>query len=33
MSQYRISPTAIRDLNEIGDYFLTNSVAAGERFF
>ena len=32
MSQYIISPEAIRDLDEIADYFVARNVEAGERF-
>ncbi len=32
MSRYRISPDAIRDLEEITDYFATHNVEAGEQF-
>lgn len=32
MSQYIISPEAIRDLDEIADYFATRNIDAGERF-
>ena len=31
MSQYIISPTAIRDLEEISDYYAQRNVAAGDR--
>lgn len=31
MSQYIISPEAIRDLDEIADYFVTRNIDAGER--
>lgn len=33
MSQYRISPSASRDLNEISNYFLERNITVGERFF
>ncbi|KKD36581.1 type II toxin-antitoxin system RelE/ParE family toxin [Limnoraphis robusta] len=33
MSQYRISPSASYDLNEIADYFLERNIIAGEQFF
>lgn len=33
MSQYRISPSASQDLNEISNYFFEHSITAGERFF
>ncbi|WP_199249320.1 type II toxin-antitoxin system RelE/ParE family toxin [[Phormidium] sp. ETS-05] len=33
MSQYQISPSASRDLNDISEYFLLQNIAAGERFF
>jgi toxin ParE1/3/4 len=33
MSRYIISPSAIHDLNEISDYFLTRNLAAGEKLF
>ncbi|HIK11328.1 MAG TPA: type II toxin-antitoxin system RelE/ParE family toxin [Oscillatoriaceae cyanobacterium M33_DOE_052] len=33
MNQYQISPSASRDLNEISEYFLAQSITAGERFF
>jgi toxin ParE1/3/4 len=32
MSQYIISPEAIRDLDEISDYFATRNIDAGEQF-
>ena len=32
MSQYIISPEAIRDLDEIADYFVARNVEAGEGF-
>lgn len=32
MSQYIISREAIRDLDEISDYFLARNVESGERF-
>jgi toxin ParE1/3/4 len=32
VSQYIISPSAIRDLEAISDYFAENGLAAGERF-
>jgi toxin ParE1/3/4 len=32
MSQYLISPEAIRDLDEIIDYFAARSVDAGDQF-
>ena len=32
MSQYIISPEAIRDLDEIADYFVARNVEADERF-
>jgi toxin ParE1/3/4 len=32
MSQLRITVPASRDLDEISDYFLTQSLEAGERF-
>jgi toxin ParE1/3/4 len=32
VSQYLISPSAIRDLEAISDYYAENSVEAGERF-
>jgi len=31
VSQYIISPTAIRDLEEISDYYAQRNVAAGDR--
>ena len=31
MSQYIISPTAIRDLEEISDYYAQRNVSAGDR--
>lgn len=33
MSKYVISPSAIKDLNAIADYYLTTNVAAGEKLF
>lgn len=33
MSQYIISPSASRDLNEIADYFLTLNLETGEKLF
>ncbi|OUL28892.1 type II toxin-antitoxin system RelE/ParE family toxin [Nostoc sp. 106C] len=33
MSQYIISPSASRDLNEIADYFLTRNLETGEALF
>ncbi len=33
MSQYRISPSATRDLNKISDYFFDKNISAGEQFF
>jgi toxin ParE1/3/4 len=33
VSQYRISPSASQDLNEISNYFFERSITAGERFF
>ena len=33
MSQYIISPSASRDLNEIADYFLTRNLETGEKLF
>lgn len=33
MSQYIISPQAIRDLEDISDYFADRSVEAGENLF
>jgi toxin ParE1/3/4 len=33
MSNYIISPSASRDLNEIADYFLTRNLEAGEKLF
>ena len=32
MSQYIISPEAIRDLDAITDYFATHNIDAGEQF-
>lgn len=32
MSQYIISPSAIRDLEEISDYYAESNLEAGERF-
>jgi plasmid stabilization system protein ParE len=32
MPSFQISPEAIRDLNEIIDYFLVSSLDAGDRF-
>jgi toxin ParE1/3/4 len=32
VSQYIISPSAIRDLEKISDYYAENGVEAGERF-
>lgn len=32
MSRYIISPEASQDLDEISDYFLSQSLEAGERF-
>ena len=32
MSQYIISPTAIRDLEQISDYYSDRNLVAGERF-
>ena len=32
MSQYIISPTAIRDLEDISDYYGDRNLVAGERF-
>lgn len=32
MSRYIISPEAIRDLDEISDYFAGRNIQAGERF-
>ena len=33
MSNYIISPSASRDLNEIADYFLPRNLEAGEKLF
>jgi len=33
MSNYIISPSATKDLNQIADYFLTRNLEAGERLF
>ena len=33
MSNYIISPSATKDLNEIADYFLKRNLEAGERLF
>ncbi|MEH2456735.1 type II toxin-antitoxin system RelE/ParE family toxin [Nostoc sp.] len=33
MSNYIISPSASRDLNEIADYFLTRNLEVGEKLF
>ena len=33
MSNYIISPSASRDLNEIADYFLARNLEAGEKLF
>lgn len=33
MSQYIISPSASRDLDEIADYFLTSNLETGEKLF
>jgi len=33
VSQYLISPSATQDLNAIADYFLSNNIGAGEKFF
>ncbi|WP_193197066.1 type II toxin-antitoxin system RelE/ParE family toxin [Nostoc sp. MG11] len=33
MSNYIISPSASRDLNQIADYFLTKNLEAGEKLF
>ncbi|MEH2012296.1 type II toxin-antitoxin system RelE/ParE family toxin [Nostoc sp.] len=33
MSNYIISPSASRDLNEIADYFLPKNLEAGEKLF
>ncbi|MBH8561539.1 type II toxin-antitoxin system RelE/ParE family toxin [Nostoc sp. CENA67] len=33
MSQYIISPSASRDLNEIADYFLAINLETGEKLF
>jgi toxin ParE1/3/4 len=32
MRHYIIAPAASRDLNAIGDYFISHDVEAGERF-
>jgi toxin ParE1/3/4 len=32
MTEYIISPSAIKDLEQIIDYFATRNVDAGERF-
>ena len=33
MSNYIISPSATRDLNQIADYFLTRNLETGEKLF
>lgn len=33
MSNYIISPSATKDLNQIADYFLTRNLEAGEKLF
>lgn len=33
MAQYRIAPSASRDLNAIAEYFLSRNVEAGEKLF
>ncbi len=33
MSNYIISPSAIKDLNQIADYFLTCNIETGEKLF
>lgn len=33
MKRYLINVLATHDLNEIADYFTTNNIEAGERFF
>ncbi len=33
MSNYIISPSATRDLNQIADYFLVRNLEAGEKLF
>ena len=33
MKRYLINVLASQDLNEIADYFTTNNIEAGERFF
>ncbi|WP_242054596.1 type II toxin-antitoxin system RelE/ParE family toxin [Nostoc sp. FACHB-190] len=33
MSRYIIAPSAIRDLNDIANYFLDKNLEAGERIF
>lgn len=33
MSNYIISPSATKDLNQIADYFLTRNLEVGEKLF